>query len=85
MLTHIKTSSNYLNHLQKYVFVMIRLFGPPTFFVTLITCENNWSILMKTLKDLHTKHFQQIVKIFFNDSLTNKDFIKNDLITCARY
>jgi hypothetical protein len=59
---------------------MIRQFGPPTFFVTLITCENNWSILMKTLKDFHTKHFQQNVKIIFNDSLTDKDLIKMKLL-----
>ncbi len=75
MLTHIKTSSNYLNHLQNNVFVMIRQFEPPTFFVALITCENNLSILMKTLKDLYSKHFQQNVKIIFNDSLIDKDLV----------
>jgi hypothetical protein len=56
---------------------MIKQFGPPTFFETFIISVNNWSILMKTLKDLHTKHFQQNVKIFFNDSLADKDFVKN--------
>jgi hypothetical protein len=57
---------------------MIKQFGPPTFFVTFIISVNNWSILMKTLKHFHTKHFQQNVKIFFNDSLADKDFVEND-------
>jgi len=79
LLTHIKTFPNYLNHLWKEVFVMIKQFGPPTFLVTFIISVNNWSILMKILKDLHTKHFQQNVKIFFNDSVANNFFVKNDL------
>jgi len=36
---------------------------------------------MKTLKDLHNKHFQQNVKIIFNNPLTNRDFVKNVLHT----
>jgi hypothetical protein len=55
---------------------MIKQFEPPTFFVTFITtCVNNLSTPMKTLKDLHNKHFQQNVKIIFNNPLTNRDFV----------
>ncbi len=35
---------------------------------------------MKTLKDLHTRHFQQNVKIGFDNLLTNRDFVRNDPI-----
>jgi hypothetical protein len=40
---------------------------------------------MKTLKDLHIKHFQQNVKITFNHPLINRDFVRNDPITCVQY
>jgi hypothetical protein len=38
--------------------------------------------------DLHTKHFQQNLKIIFNDLVINKDFFWNDHMTmmkCVRY
>jgi hypothetical protein len=40
---------------------------------------------MKTLTNLHIKHFQQNVKTIFNDPLTNRNFIKTDHITCVWY
>ncbi len=42
----IKTSLDYLDHIHKDVFAMIRQLGPPTFFMTFI----NWPILIITLK-----------------------------------
>jgi hypothetical protein len=84
-LTHIITFFDYLYHLQKDVFAMIKKFGPPTFFVTFSTSVINWFILMKTLKYLHTKHFQQNVKTIFNNLLMDKYFVRNDLITCVQY
>jgi hypothetical protein len=49
-LNFIRTSPNYLDHLRKDVLAMIKQFGPLTFFMTLTTGVNNWSILVKTLK-----------------------------------
>jgi hypothetical protein len=46
-LSHMKTSLDYLDWLQKDVFAMNEQFGPPTFFVTFTTCVNNWPILEK--------------------------------------
>jgi hypothetical protein len=60
---------------------MIKQFGPSTFFVTFTIGVNNWSILMKKLKDFHIEHFQQNVKTIFNNPLINKDFVRNDPIT----
>jgi len=77
-LMPIKTSLDYLHHLRKDVFAMIRQFRPLTFFVTFSTSVNKWSILMKTFKKLHIKQFQHNVKTIFNNSLTNKDFVKSD-------
>jgi hypothetical protein len=39
---------------------MIKQLGPPSFFVTFTTCVNNWSILVKTLEDLHIEHVQNL-------------------------
>jgi hypothetical protein len=64
---------------------MIRKNGPPTFFVTFITCVKNWSILMMTLKYLHFKHFQHDGKMILNDLLVDIDFVRNALITCLWY
>jgi hypothetical protein len=40
-LSRIRTSLNYLDHLCKDVFAMIRQLGPPIIFVTFTTCVNN--------------------------------------------
>ncbi len=62
---------------------MIKQLGPPQFFVT-FTCVNNWSILVKTLKELHIEHVQNLnIK---NKNLPNiKNLVKNDLVTCMHY
>jgi hypothetical protein len=73
-LTHIITFIDYLDHLQKDIFVMIRKTGPPTFFVTFTTSVNNWSILMMTLKDTF-QTFSTQRKMIFNDLLTNRDLL----------
>jgi hypothetical protein len=63
---------------------MIKQLGPPSFFVTFTTCLNNWSILVKTLKDLHIEHVQ--IFNIKNKNLANiKDLVKIDLVTCMHY
>jgi hypothetical protein len=57
------------------------LFGPPTFFVTFTTSVKKWSILMKTLKDLHTSFFLGKCENNFDNSLIDNFFVRNDLIT----
>jgi len=44
-LGRIRTSSDYLDHIHKDVFAMIRQLGPPTF-------SNNWPILIITFKKI---------------------------------
>jgi hypothetical protein len=63
---------------------MIKQLGLPSFFVTFTTGVNNWSILVKTLKDLHIEHVQNLnIK---NKNLPNiKNLVKNDLVTCMHY
>ncbi len=54
------------------------------FLVTFTTCVNNWPIFVKTLKDLHIEHVQNLH--IENKYLSNiKDLVKNDSITCVRY
>jgi hypothetical protein len=54
---------DYLDHLCKDVFAMIRQLGPPTFFMTFTTCVNNWLILIKTLKELYDQYIGEILGI----------------------
>jgi hypothetical protein len=63
---------------------MIKQLGAPSFFVTFTTCLNNLSILVKTLKDLHIEHVQNLnIK---NKNLPNiKDLVKIDLVICMHY
>ncbi len=82
-LNQIKKSPNYLNHFQKDDFAIIRQFGPSTFFVTLTMGVNNWPILIKTLKDLHIKQFNQNGKMKFDYSLNNRDLVRNEFFTCV--
>ncbi len=82
-LSCIKTSSDYLDRLHKDVFAMIRQLGPPTFFVTFTIGVNNWSIFIKTLKDLYDQYIGENLKIKKDNSLSIKELIKNDLVSCA--
>jgi hypothetical protein len=40
---------------------------------------------MTMLKYLHFKHFQHNGKMIFNDLLIDRDFFRNDFITCVWY
>jgi hypothetical protein len=82
-LNQIKNSPNYLNHFQKDVFAIIKQFGPSTFFTTFTMGVNNWPILIKTLKDLHIKQFNQKGEINFDYSLNNRNIVRNEHITCV--
>jgi hypothetical protein len=84
-LSCIRTSPNYLDHLHKDVFAMIRQLGPPTFFMTFTTCVNNWLIVVKTLKSLYDQYIGKKLRIKKDDSLNIRELVKNDHITCARY
>jgi hypothetical protein len=44
---------------------------------------NNWPILIKTLKDLHIKQFNQNGKINFDYSLNNRDLVRSEPIICV--
>jgi hypothetical protein len=57
----------------------------PTFFETFTTCVNNWSILMKTLKKLYDQYIGEILGITKDDSLSIKELVRDDLVTCAHY
>jgi hypothetical protein len=57
-LGHIRTSLDYLDKFKRMFFLMIKQLRPPTFLVTFTTHVNNWSILVKALKDLHMQHVQ---------------------------
>jgi hypothetical protein len=46
-----KTSPIFFNWLQKDIFIMIKQLAPPSSFVPLTTCINNWPIFVKLLKD----------------------------------
>jgi hypothetical protein len=48
-LIHIRIFLDYLNIFCKNILAMIKQLGPPTFFVTLTTCINNWLAFIKTL------------------------------------
>jgi hypothetical protein len=52
-LGRIKTSPDYLDHINKDVFAMIRQLGPPTFFVSFTIGVNNLPILIITFKELY--------------------------------
>jgi hypothetical protein len=80
---HIKTFPYYWDWFQKYVFKMIKQFGLAMFFVTFTTSVNNW--LMMTLKNLHTQHFNENILANNDNSLINRDFIRNNHITCVWY
>jgi hypothetical protein len=80
-LNQIKKSPNYLNHFSKKNFAIIKQFGPSTFFMTFTMGVNNWPILIKTLKDLHIKQFNQKGKINFDYSLNNRNIVRNGPIT----
>jgi hypothetical protein len=84
-LSHIRTSSDYLDHFRKNVFVMIMQLGPPTFFVTFTTSVYNWPILIKTLKELYDQYIGENLRIKKDDSLSIKKIVKNGLVTCACY
>ncbi len=72
-LGRIRTSLDYLDHIHKDVFVMIRQLGPPTFFVTFTIGVNNWPILIITLKELYDDYICKNVSL----KMTNHWTLKN--------
>ncbi len=68
----------YLDCLHKDVFAMITQLGPPTFFMTFTIGVNNWSILIKTLKELYDQYIGENLRIKKDDSLSIKEIVKND-------
>jgi len=60
------------------VFAMIMQLGPPTFFMTFTIGVNNWSILIKTLKELYDQYIGENLRIKKDDSLSIKEIVKND-------
>jgi hypothetical protein len=84
-ISGLRTSDDYLSRLRKYVVTMIWQLGPPTFFVTFISVESNWLILLKKLYDLNNKNLGLNIPF---DKLETKhvvDFIQCDPITCSWY
>jgi hypothetical protein len=84
-LNCIRTSQNYLDHFRKDLFVMIKRFEPPIFFVTFIMSVNNWPILMTTFQNLHAQHFNENITTNNDSSLNNKSLVRNYHITCVWY
>lgn len=79
----IKTFPNYLDHFQKDLFIMIKQFEPPPFFVKFIMGVNNWPIFMTTFKNLHTQHFNENIITNNDNSLNSKGLVTNHPITCV--
>jgi hypothetical protein len=49
------TLLDYFKSMRKYVFVMIRQLGHPTFFVTFSSVEHVWDPLCNALKEIRKK------------------------------
>jgi hypothetical protein len=64
---------------------MIRQLSPPTFFVTFATYVKNWLIPIKTLKKLYDQYIGENLGIKKDDSLSIRELVRIDPITCARY
>jgi hypothetical protein len=83
--SHLKTFSYYWDCFQKDVFIMIKQFGLAMFFVTFTIGVHNWLILTTTQKNWHIQHFDENILANNDNSLINRDFIKNNHITCVWY
>ncbi len=81
----IRTFPNYLDHLRKDVFTMIKQLGPLTLFVIFTTSVNNLLIFVKTLKELYDQYIGEKLGIKKDDSLSIRELVRNDLVTCAHY
>ncbi|XP_059070801.1 uncharacterized protein LOC131860407 [Cryptomeria japonica] len=83
----IRISPDYTHQLKKNVFAMIRQLGPPTFFLTFTSAEQNWEPLMTTLQQLHDLHYSKVDEQRDITQIGNHKFqlIKKDPVTCARY
>jgi len=75
-LGHIRTSPDYLDHIHKDVFGMIRQLRPPTFFVTFTTNVHNWPILIITLKELYDDYICKNVSLKMTNHWTLKNLSK---------
>ena len=83
----IRISPDYSQQLKKNVFAMIRQLGPPTFFITFTSAEQNWDPLIQTLQELHNLHqlAQNRQESNHPTHIDKFELIKKDPITCARY
>ena len=65
---------------------MIRQLGPPIFFFTFTSVEQNWSALKNTLEVLHNSYYSSRQNDLNIGNETDKyQLIKKDPITCAQY
>ncbi|XP_059077054.1 uncharacterized protein LOC131876217 [Cryptomeria japonica] len=83
----IRISLDYIHQLKKNVFAMIRQLGPPTFFLTFTSAEQNWNALTSTLQELHNMHQStlQQQEAYNINQIDKFQLIKRDPVTCARY
>ncbi len=82
----IRISPDYIHQLKKNVFAMICQLGPPTFFVTFTSVEQNWDPLLSALEQLHNAHQSKIEQQQEYETKGDKfNLIKKDPATCARY
>ena len=82
----IRISPDYVHQLKKNVLAMIRQLGPPTFFVTFTSAEQNWDPLLSALEQLDNAHRSKIEHQQVYESKGDKfNLIKKDPVTCARY
>ena len=81
---HIRISPDYHQKMQKHRFAMIRLLGPPTFFVTFTSAEHLWEPLVQTLTKLHSNRNKE--KYIETIEECNIDYlVRKDPVTCTRY
>jgi len=62
--------------------MIIKQLGPSTFFVMFIIGVNNWTILVKTIKELYHQHIDEnigIKKVDYNV----KELVRNYIVKCA--
>ena len=84
-IKRIRISPDYIHSLKKNVFTMIRQLGPPTFFVTFTSAEQNWDPLLSALEQLDNAHRSKIEQQVYESKGDKFNLIKKDPVTCARY
>jgi hypothetical protein len=81
---NIRISPDFLQHMKKNIFAMIRQLGPPNFFVTFASAEHRWNPLVTTLTELHkNRKKRNHIETLEDDEIDY--LIRKDPVTRNRY